>query len=150
MEEKILSRNPHLKQIFNDAEFLFEKPMVINEISFAPKSTVEEGMIMIGDSAGLIAPLCGNGMAMAIHAAKLASEVMIRFFSDKPYTRNQMERDYQRQWNAKFASRLYLGRKIQTIVTNARLFDTLFSLIPNSERFLQTIIKQTHGKPILA
>jgi flavin-dependent dehydrogenase len=26
---------------------------------------------MIGDTAGLITPLCGNGMAMAIHGAKL-------------------------------------------------------------------------------
>jgi flavin-dependent dehydrogenase len=26
---------------------------------------------MIGDTAGLIHPLCGNGMAMAIHSAKL-------------------------------------------------------------------------------
>jgi 2-polyprenyl-6-methoxyphenol hydroxylase-like FAD-dependent oxidoreductase len=25
---------------------------------------------MIGDTAGLIHPLCGNGMAMAIHSAK--------------------------------------------------------------------------------
>jgi flavin-dependent dehydrogenase len=30
-----------------------------------------EDMLMIGDTAGLIHPLCGNGMAMAIHSAKL-------------------------------------------------------------------------------
>jgi 2-polyprenyl-6-methoxyphenol hydroxylase-like FAD-dependent oxidoreductase len=28
-------------------------------------------MLMIGDTAGLIHPLCGNGMAMAIHAKLL-------------------------------------------------------------------------------
>jgi flavin-dependent dehydrogenase len=33
---------------------------------------------MIGDTAGLIHPLCGNGM-MAIHSAKLAAENTIHF-----------------------------------------------------------------------
>jgi flavin-dependent dehydrogenase len=34
---------------------------------------------MIGDTAGLIHPLCGNGMAMAIHSAKLAAEIQYIF-----------------------------------------------------------------------
>jgi flavin-dependent dehydrogenase len=34
---------------------------------------------MIGDTAGLFILLCGNGMAMAIHSAKLAAENIILF-----------------------------------------------------------------------
>jgi len=41
MEQAVLFRNPHLKQLFKEAEFLYEKPEVINEISFAPKQAVE-------------------------------------------------------------------------------------------------------------
>jgi flavin-dependent dehydrogenase len=40
-------------------------------VSFEEKKNVEDHMLMIGDTAGLIHPLCGNGMAMAIHSAKL-------------------------------------------------------------------------------
>jgi hypothetical protein len=38
MERNILWKNPHLKQIFLEAEFLYDKPEVINEISFSPKN----------------------------------------------------------------------------------------------------------------
>jgi flavin-dependent dehydrogenase len=71
MERNILWKNPHLKKIFLEAEFLYDKPEVINEISFSPKKQIENHIIMIGDTAGFITPLCGNGMAMAIHGAKL-------------------------------------------------------------------------------
>jgi flavin-dependent dehydrogenase len=37
---------------------------------------------MIGDTAGLIHPLCGNGMAMAIHSAKIVSK-LIGTFNDE-------------------------------------------------------------------
>ena len=46
--------------------------------SFAPKKPVEEHILMSGDAAGLITPLCGNGMAMAIRSAKILSET--RFY----------------------------------------------------------------------
>jgi flavin-dependent dehydrogenase len=35
-------------------------------------------MLMIGDTAGLIHPLCGNGMAMAIQC-KIAADLVIAF-----------------------------------------------------------------------
>ena len=65
MEKAVLQQNPHLRQIFGEAEFLYPQPEVINEISFAPKQPVEQHVLMCGDAAGLITPLCGNGMAMA-------------------------------------------------------------------------------------
>jgi hypothetical protein len=55
---------------FKNAVIQFEKPLTISQVSFEEKKC-ENHIIMIGD-AGLIHPLCGNGMAMAIHSAKLA------------------------------------------------------------------------------
>ena len=45
---------------------------------------------MIGDAAGMITPLCGNGMSMALHASKLAAEQIDLFLQDR-ITRQQME-----------------------------------------------------------
>src|SRR5690606_40822163 len=64
LEETILYRNPHLKKLFTDAEFIFDKPETITEVGFETKSPVENGLLMTGDAAAMIAPLCGNGMAM--------------------------------------------------------------------------------------
>lgn len=48
-------------------------------------------MLMIGDTAGLIHPLCGNGMAMAIHSAKIASELCVLYLNEKKISRNELE-----------------------------------------------------------
>jgi len=89
MEEHVLFRNPFLKSIFKNSTFLFERPETINEISFETKNPVEDHMLMTGDAAGMITPLCGNGMAMAIRASKIVSELAIKFCKDPSYNRLQ-------------------------------------------------------------
>ncbi len=81
MEQSILCKNPHLKEIFTQAEFLYSKPEVINEVSFARKECVENHVLMAGDSAGLITPLCGNGMAMAIRAGNMVATQVASYLS---------------------------------------------------------------------
>ena len=61
---------------------LFEKPEVINEITFEKQDPVSNHILMCGDAAGMITPLCGNGMAMAIHSAKILSGLIIEANSE--------------------------------------------------------------------
>lgn len=147
--KNVVSKNPFLKKFLDEAGLNFEPPLSIAQISFEKKELVHNHILMCGDSAGLIHPLCGNGMAMAIHAAKIVSEGIIQFFNKKEYPRRQLEQDYIQQWKSNFGSRRYFGRKIQNLITNSSVMNRAFSIIPNSELFLSTIIKQTHGKPIL-
>jgi flavin-dependent dehydrogenase len=65
MEKTILAQNPYLKKIFAESVFLYESPLTISQISFDKKAQVENHVLMLGDAAGLITPLCGNGMSMA-------------------------------------------------------------------------------------
>ena len=97
MERAILWQNPHLRHVFETYNFLYDKPEVINEVSFAPKRAVENHILMAGDSAGLITPLCGNGMAMAIHGAKIVSELATEFLQNKQ-SRSGLEQLYERRW----------------------------------------------------
>jgi flavin-dependent dehydrogenase len=48
---------------------------------------------LIGDAAGMIAPLCGNGMSMALHGSKIAFE-QVRLFLQNKISRSQMEQNY--------------------------------------------------------
>ena len=144
MEKEILYQNPHLQKIFTTAEFLYDAPLTISQISFDKKQQVENHVLMIGDAGGMITPLCGNGMSMALHGSKLAFE-QIDAFLQKKITRTEMEDHYQQQWQQHFANRLKTGRLIQRFfgkswVTN--LFILAFKRFP----FLATpLIKQTHG-----
>ena len=75
-QKKVVCKNKHLKNIFEQSTSVFEKPLTISQVSFETKRPVENHIIMCGDTAGMIHPLCGNGMGMAIISAKLASNLI--------------------------------------------------------------------------
>ncbi len=146
-QEKVVSQNPHLKNILENSTSVFEKPLTISQICFEKKENVENHILMIGDTAGLIHPLCGNGMAMAIHSAKLASEQTIGFFSGK-ISREQMEKNYAANWNKNFKQRLWYGRLLGSILEHSKVSEVLTNLITHLPFLLPIIIRKTHGKEI--
>lgn len=146
MEKAVLYRNPYLKRIFEEGEFLID-PETINEISFAVKAPVDQHILMSGDAAGMITPLCGNGMAMAIHSAKIVSEHILQFCKQDDYPRERMENEYADAWRRQFARRLWIGRNVQHLfgsVTASNLAVDLARYLPPVAREL---MRRTHGKP---
>jgi flavin-dependent dehydrogenase len=146
MERKILMRNPFLEKIFSNAEMLYEEPLTISRISFNKKTQVENHVLMIGDTAGLIAPLCGNGMSMALHSSKLAFEEIHSFLEGK-INRYEMEIQYTQQWEKQFARRLQAGRLLQSFFGSSLLSNVLIKLVKPFPKFVSFLIQQTHGKP---
>ncbi|HEY0667423.1 MAG TPA: FAD-dependent oxidoreductase [Sphingobacteriaceae bacterium] len=149
MEKSVLFQNPHLKRLFTESEFLFEKPEVINEISFSRKSLVEEHVLFCGDAAGMITPLCGNGMAMAIHSGKIVAETIFRHIQEDANLskRTILEENYKRSWNSQFGMRLSTGRFIQNLFLQpgmSSLGISTFKVLPG---LLQLVVKKTHGRP---
>ncbi len=147
--QNVAGKNPFLQEFLQQATPLFPKPLTIAQISFEQKEAVVDHVLMCGDTAGLIHPLCGNGMAMAIHAAKIASERIIRFFREDAYSRARLESDYQCAWQQTFGSRLQTGRRLQGLLMNPFLADTLMGLATRSPRILGSIIRKTHGQPVI-
>ncbi len=147
-QNQVVLKNPLLKEIFDTCELIFEKPLTISQIHFDKKEIVENHMLMIGDSAGLIHPLCGNGMAMAIHSAKIVSELVEQFYSNEIETRAELEKKYIREWNFTFSKRLKAGRILSKILNQEKLSNILIRIMVKFPFLLSTIIKKTHGKPL--
>jgi menaquinone-9 beta-reductase len=147
MEQGVLYKNPLLRHIFTNAEFLFQKPEVINEVSFLTKSPIEDHILMAGDSAGMIAPLCGNGMAMAIHSGKILSELIVEYVNTPSRSRDWLEKSYVSAWNTQFKRRLWLGRQVQKLFGNRITSQLAVGLAINSRPLANLIIKNTHGDP---
>ena len=126
---------------------LFDNPLTISQISFEDKPKIENHVLMIGDSAGLIHPLCGNGMAMAIHSAKIASELVDDFLQNK-ISRASMESNYISIWNKTFKKRLQFGKFLSKLLLNSYLSKVTMNLIILFPFLLPIIIKKTHGKPL--
>jgi flavin-dependent dehydrogenase len=146
MEKIILSRNPHLHKIWHEAEWISREPVVISQISFDKKSLVEEHILMVGDAAGMITPLCGNGMSMALHASKTAA-IQIDAFLSGNITRQAMENNYHHAWQKNFHKRLRTGRRIQRWFGNARLTNMLISTGKLFPALIKYLVRCTHGKP---
>lgn len=146
MEEAVMFRNPFIKNIFKQAEFVFDKPEVINEISFETKTAIEQHILMAGDAAGMITPLCGNGMAMAIRSGVIASRWITPFMSGET-DRQAMERGYAREWNNLFATRLWIGRQVQRLFGGEMASDMAVNIARHSGRLTRLLVRSTHGEP---
>lgn len=144
MERQVLFKNPYLKKIFSESEFLYEKPETINEISFETKGPIGQHLLMSGDAAGMITPLCGNGMALAIHSAKVVSELVHQFLQGA-INRSQLENQYAQQWRALFARRLWAGRQIQNLFGSEWASNLAVNLARYTPSIAQFLVKQTHG-----
>jgi len=147
-QHAVVHKNPHLKAIFEKSTLLFEKPLTISQISFEKKEAVENHILMIGDTAGLIHPLCGNGMAMAIHSAKIVSELVGKYYNNEIRSRNELEEKYIQEWNFNFRKRLKTGRFLSHLLQKPKLSEALMRLLIIFPLLLPQIIKRTHGKPI--
>lgn len=144
-----VSQNPILKDFLSKAIPRFEKPLSIAQISFEQKDAVENHMLMCGDTAGLIHPLCGNGMAMAIHSAKLAVSEVVKYMEDPNFSRKEMENAYRALWTNSFKHRLWMGRRLQDLMLHTNWFNLSMQTLSRSKVMLRAIIKRTHGNPIM-
>lgn len=146
MEQTILSANPHLEKIFNECEMIRAEPVIISQISFDKKELIENHVLMIGDAAGMITPLCGNGMSMALHASKIAAEKIQQFLNGS-ISRQLMEENYFSEWKENFESRLRTGRMLQRLFNNAWLTTLMIKIGRSLPGLIRTLIRKTHGRP---
>ena len=146
MENDILFKNPYIKELFESSDFIFDKPLVINQINFNKKQLIEDFLIMCGDTAGLITPLCGNGMAMAIHSGKLLAEIIIEKKAH-PDLREEVQNLYSHYWTQLFGNRLMWGRNLQLLFGNHLLSNATMVLAKSFPQLAQRLISKTHGTP---
>lgn len=149
-QEKVIFENKILRTLFTQTKPVFDAPLSISQISFAPKKPVENHVLMCGDTAGLIHPLCGNGMSMAIRSAAIACHLISEFINSDRLSRTELERKYRLAWNKEFRTRLKVGSFIAFLFRQDRLAEYLIKIIDWFPELLPKIIQFTHGKPMLA
>jgi flavin-dependent dehydrogenase len=145
MEQNVLMKNPFLKKYFSEYEKLYDKPLVISQINFQSKQIIENHILMLGDAAGLITPLCGNGMSMALHSAKILNALIMKYL-DKELNRDELETVYVKTWRKHFAVRVYAGRMLQKILGNEQLTNIAVSGLKKMPAVVRKLVSLTHGK----
>lgn len=145
-EEEVLKVHPKLGPILSNSIMSFERRLAISQISFENKSRSEMGMLMLGDTAGMIHPLCGNGMAMAIASAQMASELAGQYL-DGTIGLDLMTANYRRHWRNKFGNRMKASKVFNYFFYRPRIFSGGIRLLQKMPVLLPPLIRLSHGKP---
>jgi flavin-dependent dehydrogenase len=131
-------QNPRLNEWLSRAEPVSGRWMSIGQVPFVRKGPLWGDVLMAGDSAGLIAPLVGDGIAMALHSGRLAAQRAAGFLEGR-LTAEQLRRRYASDWRRRFAGRLVLARGLQALMLRPRLMSPslrLMSAVPPLGNFL--------------
>jgi 2-polyprenyl-6-methoxyphenol hydroxylase-like FAD-dependent oxidoreductase len=99
----------------------------------------------LGDTAAMIPPLAGDGMAMALRSAELCLE------PTHAYLRGELsaaawERAYTDAWRKEFRARLQLGRALQSALTTPLLGDVLAQSGRRLPRVAEWMLAGTRGR----
>ena len=103
-----MSENAALARRFRQMERV-SPLLAVSQVSFASKAPFDGDVCMVGDTAGMIAPLCGDGMAMALYGAELAAPLAAGYLRGD-LAAAAFRRHYARRWKRAFGARLRLGR----------------------------------------
>jgi menaquinone-9 beta-reductase len=146
LEEKVLSKNPALAAILQQCIRKEAFPVTIAQISFSRKSWVENRVLMLGDAAGMITPLCGNGMSIALHSSKMVATLVEQYLTNR-IDFKQLTQRYQKQWLAAFGSRMRMGRLLQRFFGRPLLSNFFVSIFRWLPLLAGPVIRKTHGRP---
>ncbi len=134
------AQNPRLREWLSQAEPIHDHWFSIGQVPFSKKTTVENDILMAGDAAGLIVPLAGDGIAMALYSGRLAA-LHIMEFLDGQLSADQLRMRYASQWQREFGSRLAVSRFLQIFMLRPRLLAPglrLLTAVPPLGRYLVT------------
>ncbi len=141
-----LAKNPVLADRFHNMKRVSTSLQGLSQITFALKENFHNDICMIGDTAGMIAPLCGDGMAMALRSAEIVVPFVSQFL-DNQLSAIAFKQEYVNAWRKEFQTRLQLGRMIHNCFVQPPLADmgvNLCQMFPNLGNW---IIGATRGKP---
>ena len=135
--ENLSLESEDLRDLFTTSRPAQEGFLSSDPVIFAARSPVQSGIIMIGDSGGIIDPLTGNGMTMGIQSALLAAGSVIQILGGGRFAEGAIDR-YQAAWHAWFDDRLAWSRRTAWLLGRPRVLRAAIGAVrsPRAGSFL--------------
>ena len=140
-----IKSNKNFRKIFSDDAIEYIKSANIygtGNIFFGKREVTENGIIMVGDAAQVIAPLAGDGIGMAMESAKILFNVMKNFDLIKT---EKLYSEYNRSFNEAFSLRVKAAKLIQGIILNQATRNISFKIADKFPSLLPYLIKFTRS-----
>jgi flavin-dependent dehydrogenase len=140
------AQNPSLGAWLSAAKPVYDSWISIAQVPFGDKQIVVDDILMVGDSAGLIAPIAGDGMGMALQASFMASTLLNHYLSQQ-ISAATLRQQYTAEWRRAFRLRLQLSRMLQAILLRPGWLIPglhLINAVPKLGHFLVTHTRDPH------
>ena len=121
-----------------------ERPVATAQVTFRTKGPLAGGVLMVGDTAAMIAPLCGDGMAMALRSAEVAVPLADRFLAGR-IDFDALAVEYDREWRREFRTRLALGRALQAGLFRPRVARAGLAALARVPALGRALVARTRG-----
>ena len=141
--ETIRAEEPALEELYARHEPAQDGYLSSEPVIFRARSAVEGGVFMIGDASGVIDPLTGNGMAMAIQSALLAAPMLLRLL-ESPARRTAIEDEYRALHHRFFARRIAWSRRVALLLSRPRLLDAALATV-RSKTLGEALLRRTRA-----
>jgi flavin-dependent dehydrogenase len=116
----------------------------VSQVPLMSKSQFVDDVCMLGDAAGMIAPLCGDGMAMALDSAGVAAPLADDFLTGA-LSRRPFRTRYRREWRSTFGRRLRLGRWVHAAAFRPWATTALLRVCRGMPPLARWLIHSTRG-----
>jgi flavin-dependent dehydrogenase len=120
----------------------------VGGVPFTMKERARWPLLFTGDAAGMIAPLCGDGQAMALQSAGLLAGIIPRgagSLSRADFDR--MANQWDRLWRRTFATRVRIGRWIQSRLFRSRTAGFLLAVVRLVPPLGRCLVAATRSAP---
>jgi flavin-dependent dehydrogenase len=141
--ENIRAEEPRLEELYARHEPAQDGYLSSEPVIFRARSAVEGGVFMIGDASGVIDPLTGNGMAMAIQSALLLAPHIVRLL-EQPTRRGDIEDEYRHAHRKMFLPRIAWSRRVASLLSRPRLLDAAL-MTTSSPRIGKLLLRHTRA-----
>ena len=146
--EAAMSRHPALAERLRGGTLLPETVCAVAPVDTyrqaAPWGEGPNGVACVGDTASMIPPLCGDGMAMALRSVELCAPLADEFLRGE-LTREQWQSRYAAAWRDEFAPRLRTGRLLQRALGVPFVADGLIALGDRLPHLADHFVHATRG-----
>lgn len=147
-EKTVLTQNNYLKNHLEKAEKITD-PITTSGFYFGMNAPFWQDIPLIGDSAGFIPPISGNGMSLAFRSAAHLYKIILEFLTEK-ISYNELCTQHQLYCNKYLSNRINKGIFLQNLVLkdNCLKDQFLYSAFKYIPGLLSFLSKQAVGKEI--
>jgi flavin-dependent dehydrogenase len=136
--------NPALQRRLEGGQIIPDTQATVAAVNTARPMIPWDGIARLGDSATMIPPLCGDGMAMALRSAEICAPLAHAYLSGSS-SLAEWEQQYRQGWHSEFDRIVRVGRALQACLIRPGLAESalvLGNLLPPLAR---QVVHNTRG-----